>query len=253
MAEGLKKMEVGNIQLHVPEGVWPPYVTGKQLAKAVMPRYSKLIRNGVVIDVGTGSGLLAVQAGKLGARAVLATDLNPHAVEAVIHNWRLNQLRPDYLTAQLADGLNDLPGQFMGKTNLLISNPPVQPFLKAETKYTRDGNSAADWNETDANGRAVLDSILTYGPTYLKAGGKLVTSTTTRHGWQTTQALLEAQKARKKIRDWKIIVEEDHELAEFYDIYVPVWINLQKQDGDTRIWRKGNQWSHTFIVLELTK
>lgn len=43
-----------------------------------------------VIDVGCGSGVLAIAAAKLGARRVLALDLDPVAVESAAQNVRLN-------------------------------------------------------------------------------------------------------------------------------------------------------------------
>lgn len=45
-----------------------------------------------VIDVGTGSGVLAIAAAKLGARQVLAVDLDPVAVSSATENTRLNGL-----------------------------------------------------------------------------------------------------------------------------------------------------------------
>ena len=44
-----------------------------------------------VIDVGTGSGVLSIAAGKLGAASVQAYDLDPVAVESAEMNVRLNQ------------------------------------------------------------------------------------------------------------------------------------------------------------------
>lgn len=43
-----------------------------------------------MIDVGTGSGVLAIAAAKLGARRVLALDLDPVAVASAVENVRLN-------------------------------------------------------------------------------------------------------------------------------------------------------------------
>ena len=45
-----------------------------------------------VLDVGTGSGILAVAAAKLGAASVLATDIDPLAVDAARQTARQNQL-----------------------------------------------------------------------------------------------------------------------------------------------------------------
>ena len=45
-----------------------------------------------VLDVGTGSGILSVAAAKLGAESVLATDIDPLAVDAARQTVRQNQL-----------------------------------------------------------------------------------------------------------------------------------------------------------------
>lgn len=45
-----------------------------------------------VFDVGTGSGILAITAAKLGAKEVLAIDLDPVAVDSANINVRLNQM-----------------------------------------------------------------------------------------------------------------------------------------------------------------
>jgi ribosomal protein L11 methyltransferase len=47
---------------------------------------------GRVLDVGCGSGILAIAAGKLGARDLLGVDTDPIAVESTLANARLNGL-----------------------------------------------------------------------------------------------------------------------------------------------------------------
>ncbi len=47
----------------------------------------------VVLDVGTGSGILAIAAVKMGATRVIATDIDPEAVRTAEENARLNQVR----------------------------------------------------------------------------------------------------------------------------------------------------------------
>ncbi|WP_152392132.1 50S ribosomal protein L11 methyltransferase [Paenibacillus guangzhouensis] len=55
-----------------------------------------------IIDVGTGSGILAIGAVKLGAKHVLALDLDPVAVTIAEENTQLNQLEND-ITVHLSD------------------------------------------------------------------------------------------------------------------------------------------------------
>ena len=45
-----------------------------------------------VLDVGCGSGVLSIAAGRLGATSILATDIDPIAVEATVENCRRNGL-----------------------------------------------------------------------------------------------------------------------------------------------------------------
>ena len=47
-----------------------------------------------VLDVGTGSGILAIAAARLGAREVLATDIDPLAVQAARENVHRNAVAP---------------------------------------------------------------------------------------------------------------------------------------------------------------
>jgi len=60
-----------------------------------------------VIDVGTGSGILAIGAMKLGAKSVLALDLDPVAVSSAKENTSLNDLS-SHIQVELSDLLGVL-------------------------------------------------------------------------------------------------------------------------------------------------
>ncbi len=62
-----------------------------QLALRLLEKY--LRPRSVVLDVGTGSGILAIAAVKLGAMRVIATDIDPEAVRTAEENARLNEVR----------------------------------------------------------------------------------------------------------------------------------------------------------------
>ena len=69
------------------------------------------------IDIGTGTGLLAIAAVKLGCKRALAVDLNHLAVKTAGENIRLNGLEKRVLAIQgSADNYVDLP------SDLVISN-----------------------------------------------------------------------------------------------------------------------------------
>ena len=63
-----------------------------------------------VLDVGCGSGILAMAAVKLGALGALAIDVDPEAVAATIENVKANGLEKTVRAEQTA--LEDLPGTY---------------------------------------------------------------------------------------------------------------------------------------------
>ncbi|MBW5444913.1 50S ribosomal protein L11 methyltransferase [Cohnella sp. CFH 77786] len=85
------------------------------------------VRGGeTLIDVGTGSGILAIGAVKLGASRVLALDLDPVAVSSATENIKLNALQ-DVIEVRLSDLLGilnegDKPG---GEAVTATVKPPV--------------------------------------------------------------------------------------------------------------------------------
>lgn len=70
----------------------------------------------VVFDIGTGSGILAIAAAKLGAKNVLGVDLDPVAVESAKENVEFNKL----------DNIEILEGNLLdvveGKADLVVAN-----------------------------------------------------------------------------------------------------------------------------------
>ncbi len=64
-----------------------------QSTRLCLALLAQLIQGGEwVLDVGTGSGILAVAAAKLGAASVVATDIDPLAVDAARQTVRQNRL-----------------------------------------------------------------------------------------------------------------------------------------------------------------
>ena len=82
------------------------------------------------IDVGTGSGVLALQMAKAGFKQVIATDINPNAIESVARQMRRLSVTPP-IELEHADQF----GKDRGPLDLIVSNPP---WMKGEVGRTLD-------------------------------------------------------------------------------------------------------------------
>ena len=73
-----------------------------------------------VLDVGTGSGVLALAAGRLGAGTVMAVDSDPDALASASDNLRLNEMTTGIETRPF--DLEDEPGQEAGRFDVVMAN-----------------------------------------------------------------------------------------------------------------------------------
>ena len=71
-----------------------------------------------VFDYGCGSGILAIAAGKLGAREVRGLDIDPQAVEAARANAERNAVMADFV-----DGSQPIDGTYDVVVANILSNP----------------------------------------------------------------------------------------------------------------------------------
>lgn len=90
----------------------------RQLKKYVNPRT-------LLLDVGTGSGILGITALKLGARAVFGTDLDENAIHAVKENLEANQIpgeRFQVLQGNIIDDKNVQEAAGFEKYDVVVAN-----------------------------------------------------------------------------------------------------------------------------------
>jgi predicted nicotinamide N-methyase len=80
-----------------------PWAGGQALSHYVLDN-PDLVRGKLVLDLASGSGLVAVAAALAGAAQVVANDIDPMCEAAVALNAELNAVSIDYLAGNLLDG-----------------------------------------------------------------------------------------------------------------------------------------------------
>jgi ribosomal protein L11 methyltransferase len=75
------------------------------------------------IDVGTGTGILAIAAKKMGFTSVYGTDIDPDAVTSAKANAELNQLQIPFWQASAPKSVSDVPEtNFLGPYDVVVAN-----------------------------------------------------------------------------------------------------------------------------------
>jgi release factor glutamine methyltransferase len=117
-----------------------------------------------VLDVGTGSGALALAAARSGAATVTAVDLS---VRSVLTTWLNSRLHGARVTVHRGDLFEPVAGRRFG---LVVANPPYVPAASARLPRHAIGRC---W-DAGPDGRALLDRICAGVPHVLAPGGDVL-------------------------------------------------------------------------------
>jgi len=158
-------------------------------ASILIARNLRCLEGREVLDLGTGSGFLAIVASKLGARRVVATDISPRALRLAQENALLNdvdniEFRLGSIYEPVADDVFDV----------IISNPPMTPSKAPLRRFT--------WGGPD--GRMVLDEVIRGAVGHLREGGRLITPVISLVGIGRTVKLLEDAGLRVRVLDYSV-------------------------------------------------
>ena len=117
-----------------------PWAGGQALAHYVLD-HPEIVRGKVVLDLASGSGLVAIAAAKAGAAAVIANDIDPMCEAAVAVNAELNGVDIDYVGDDLLGvAIDDLPGaDVILAADVFYEETPARRFLEFLKRVHADG------------------------------------------------------------------------------------------------------------------
>ncbi len=101
-----------------------------------------------VLDVGAGTGVLAIAAARTGARVALGTDIDPVSVRIAGENAAINRVRARFVHAS---GLADPRVRTGGPYALVFANILARPLVGLAQEITR---------ALEPGGRAILSGLL---------------------------------------------------------------------------------------------
>ena len=139
--------------------VGPPTPYTLLLAENIAP-----IPGATVIEIGTGSGILAIVAALQGAARVQIVDTNPAAIEAAVVNANLNGVADRIVPLSIGESIIPLPAG--ERVDLAISNPAQLPLPKTAEAHNP--------YYAGPDGRRMIDAIIAAAPRYLAPGGRLL-------------------------------------------------------------------------------
>jgi release factor glutamine methyltransferase len=166
------------VRLVVPPGVFRPPSDAWMLADVL--RDQTLPPRASVLDLCTGSGVLAVSAALRGAREVTAVDVSRRALLAARFNARLNGVRVRALRGDLFAPVG------RARFDAIVSNPPYVPGVMES--IPRSGLARA-W-EAGHDGRVLLDRICAEAPAHLRPGGFILLVHSSLCGTDATLGML---------------------------------------------------------------
>ena len=151
-------------------------------------RQQDALRGADVLELGTGSGAIAVSAAKAGAGRVTVVDVSRRALATAWLNARINGVR---VTPRRGDLFAPVDGE---RYDIVVSNPPYLPSRDIPAR-----GAARAWEGGAPDGRSILERICADVPRHLKPGGTVLLVHSSVNGVSRTLAALEDAGLRTSI------------------------------------------------------
>ena len=160
------------------DGVGPPTPYSLFLAEHIPE-----IPGSKVVDVGTGSGILAIVARLQGAALVYVLDTNAAAISLAMENAERNGVRDGLVHLPTDRSMIPLPA---GETvDMVICNPAQLPLPEADR--------ADSPFYAGKDGRLMIEGVIRDTPGRLSPGGRLLMTHNSLADWPASARLMEAQ------------------------------------------------------------
>ncbi len=144
--------------------------------------FEHVLRSGVpakVLDIGTGSGVLAIAAIKTGAKRAIGTEIDPQSVTVANENARKNTVANQFKTYHTTGAGNALI-QAAAPYNLIFANILARPLIALSPEIAR---------LTAPSGHVILSGLLTRQEPLVRAAyagrGLNMIKRIRRDGWST--------------------------------------------------------------------
>lgn len=161
-APSAQRIGSGCVRLVPLPGVFQPISDSMMLAEQLTRERVGPGRS--VLDLCTGSGMLAIKAAQLGSDRVTAVDVSRRSVFTVRLNARLNGVRVNAVRGDLFEPVR------AQRFDVIVSNPPYVP---GEPDAVPGRGRSRAW-EAGPRGRLFLDPICAQAAEYLNPGGVIL-------------------------------------------------------------------------------
>ncbi|MEM7819335.1 MAG: methyltransferase [Candidatus Aenigmatarchaeota archaeon] len=176
-----------DITLEVPENVYYP-LEDSELLSDIIEKIN--VKNKKVLDMGCGSGFLAILLAKKGA-IVSAVDINQDAVNVTKKNAKMNDVKIDVMQSDLFEKIKE-------NFDLIIFNPPYLPIEEDDITYS-GGKS----------GRKTIKKFIINAKKFLNKNGKIILLISSLTNENEVIKLFEKNKMKVKILKRKKIPWEE--------------------------------------------
>ncbi len=132
--------------------------------------YDTQIPNPKIIDIGTGSGCIAISlAANIKGSSVTAVDISVRALETAALNAKALQVEIDFIEADFLQGQYKIGGQF----DIIVSNPPY--VLESEKEHMRENVLAHEPHLAlfveDTNAMVYYEALMQFASRQLNPSG----------------------------------------------------------------------------------